>query len=81
MTALDHQSGRHPRPSAAFIRDMLMELRVMSQSINQPMLAYLIEMAMIEASDLADGRATTPQPASRVSAEELARRYMTGELD
>lgn len=78
---LDCRNGRNTQQPASYIRDMLLELRQMAQSIDKPTLAYLIEMAMIEASDLAEGRDTTPAPASRISADELAHRYMTGELE
>jgi len=38
-----------------YIEQMLIELRIMSEKQGAPVLAYLIEMAIIEAGDLADG--------------------------
>ncbi len=48
------QSPMHPNQTFAYIQCMLTELRILSESEDAPMLAYLIEMAIIEANDLAD---------------------------
>ncbi|MEM7301205.1 MAG: hypothetical protein AAF468_08990 [Pseudomonadota bacterium] len=44
-----------PRGTASYITAMLGELRTMSEKENFGVLTYLIEMALIEATDLAHG--------------------------
>ncbi len=39
----------------AYIQSMLTEMRMLSETEDAPMLAYLIEMAIIEADDLVEG--------------------------
>ena len=46
----------------AYIEHMLIELRQMSEKQDAPVLAYLIEMAIIEAKDMADGRINVATP-------------------
>lgn len=52
------QTRRQTLAKAAYVADLLSELRVMSQSENWAMLGYLLEMAMMEAHSLADDRPT-----------------------
>ncbi len=42
-------------PTFSYIKNMLTELRILSENEGAPVLAYLIEMAAIEATDLASG--------------------------
>ncbi len=47
-------SNSTPNQVFSYIEHMLIELRLMSEKENAPVLAYLIEMAIIEARDTAD---------------------------
>jgi len=73
---------------ASYIENMLIELRTMGQKNDCDFLVYLLEMATIEASDIASGKGTAPRKETRViekpepiGAEELASLFMAGELD
>ena len=50
-----------------YIEQMLIEMRIMSEKQNAPVLAYLIEMAIIEASDTMN---TTQNPVASVDEED-----------
>lgn len=74
--------------TAQFIKSMLIELRTMGQASQCDMLVYLLEMAMMEAADIAagkgsQGRRHTPASGKPVAptARQLAALYMTGQLD
>ena len=45
------KSNTKPNQTFAYIEHMLIELRLMSEKQDAPVLAYLIEMAIIEAKD------------------------------
>ncbi len=69
------------KATAAYVETMLAELRSMSQTLNADFLAYLIEMAMVEASEVAKGK---PEPIDAMDSDnsvEMARLYMVGELE
>ncbi len=81
------KSGDTVCATAHYIESMLMELRTMSQSNNCDMLTYLLEMAMIEASDIASGKTSVgrreilvTEEVSKPNAEELAALFMSGDL-
>ena len=65
-----------------FAQTMLLELRQMARRSGCAYLAYLLELSMIEASDLAAGRPPSPvapvsvAPAERPDFEEVLRRIM-----
>ncbi len=66
--------------TVSYIEDMLAELGIMAQKVNKPMLAYLIEMAMVEAADIV---ATGAQPCSaptHASSVETGRFLSNGSL-
>ena len=74
--------------TAAYIKGMLTELRAMGQAIEGDFLVYLIEMAMVEASDIATAKQIQGREYHKVmlkpstpSAEELAALYMAGKLE
>ncbi|MEM8750116.1 MAG: hypothetical protein AAGF28_07430 [Pseudomonadota bacterium] len=79
------------RNIAAYTEAMLSELRTLSSSNNCDFLSYLIEMAMIEASDIASGRKTPgrvetlvpdrSRNPSKLSAEQMASLFMSGDYD
>lgn len=52
MTA---QGSQARREQAAYIESMLIELRSMSLDLRAPVLAYFLEMAMMEAHEMAHG--------------------------
>ncbi len=73
--------------TASYIETMLSELRSMSQGMDADFLGYLIEMAMIEASDIASGKTSTGRVHTQVvekithpDAEQLASLYLSGAL-
>jgi len=70
-----------PAATAVYIERMLAEMRSMSQGMNADFLAYLIEMAMIEAADISSGKTVPGEKANGADAVELARLYMVGELE
>jgi len=81
------KSGDTIGATAHYIETMLMELRTMSQGINTDMLTYLLEMAMVEASDVASGKISAGRTETKVitkagkpDAEELAALFMGGSL-
>ncbi len=81
------QSGDTTCATAHYIETMLMEMRTMSMSNNCDMLTYLLEMAMIEASDIAAGKISAGRQETRVlekstkpNAEDLAALFMSGAL-
>lgn len=81
------QSGDTTCATAHYIETMLMEMRTMSQAHKCDMLTYLLEMAMIEASDIASGKtsmgrqeAPVLEKPSKPNAEELAALFMSGAL-
>jgi RNA polymerase-interacting CarD/CdnL/TRCF family regulator len=49
------QMNMAPNQTFAYLQHMLTELRILSEKEGAPVLAYLIEMAIIEANDLSDG--------------------------
>jgi len=51
---MKNNSNSTPDQVFSYIEHMLIELRLMSEKRNAPVLAYLIEMAIIEARDTAD---------------------------
>ncbi len=59
----------------SYLQHMLTELRIMSEKENATVLAYLIEMAIIEAKDLAEG---IHVPRQEVSSRAVEVQYMTG---
>ncbi len=74
--------------SAGYIENMLVELRTIGQNYDLDFLVYLLEMATIEASDIANGKGTAPRIETKVfkkpqpiGAEEMASLFMAGELD
>ena len=74
--------------TAAYMESTLAELRTMSQQIESDFLVYLLEMAMIEASEISAGKVSTGRSASpvvqrkaRPSADQLAELFMAGELE
>jgi len=77
-------SATTPASSAAYIEHMVGELRLMSIKMDATFLSYLLEMAMIEASDIASGKVVILPESDDVNdmdPEELARRYFSNELD
>lgn len=52
---MDAQPGKRRAETLEYIQSMLGQLRVMATGENHEMLAYLIEMAHIEASDALRG--------------------------
>ena len=72
-----------PGATASYIEHMLEELRVLSNKINAPFLSYLLEMAIMEAHELAEGRVIPAdgEMHTSVTPEELARKYLADELD
>lgn len=74
--------------TADYIYEMLKELRTMSQKIDEDFLVYLLEMASMEASDIANGQGTRARQASYIiekpktpSADELAKLFLEGAYD
>ena len=74
--------------SAGYIENMLVELRTIGQQNELDFLVYLLEMATIEASDIANGKGTAPRKETKVfkkpqpiGPDELASMFMAGELD
>ena len=55
-------SNSTPDQVFSYIEHMLIELRLMSEKENAPVLAYLIEMAIIEARDTADAEQNLVTP-------------------
>lgn len=79
--------GRHMRQieTADYIQSMLLELRAMSRRADLDFLTYALEIALIEASDLAAGKEPkrmptlgpgTQQPRTP-SAEEIVRQVLS----
>jgi len=56
-------SNSTPDQVFSYIEHMLIELRLMSEKENAAVLAYLIEMAIIEARDTADAEQNPVTPA------------------
>jgi hypothetical protein len=54
-------SGRSQREAAAYISDLLLELRHLAQASGLGHLTYLLELAIYEAFEIANRR--TPEPA------------------
>ena len=54
------KSDSKPNQTFAYIEHMLIELRLMSEKQDAPVLAYLIEMAIIEAKDVSNAALTPP---------------------
>lgn len=82
------KSGHTRAATATYISEMLKELRTMGQQIDADFLVYLIEMASIEASDVARGKETGGRVVTAVvekaptpSADELAELFMAGAYD
>ena len=71
-----------------YIRQMLTELRVIASGNDFDFLTYLIEMAVLEANYIAEGRMSAPrretgvqQTTDHPQPEELAKMFMRGELN
>ena len=69
-----------PTQVAEYTQALLLELREMALSSRCTYLAYLLELAVIEASDIANGqtpsRLVQPSPAREPDAEEATRRIL-----
>ena len=81
-------AGTTRAATAHYIEGMLIELRTIGQNIDSDFLVYLLEMAAIEASDIASGKGTGARQETivvdkrkTVGADELASLFMAGELD
>ena len=57
-------SNSTPDQVFSYIEQMLIEMRIMSEKENAPVLAYLIEMAIIEARDTAHTKQKSATTAS-----------------
>lgn len=80
-------SGDTRCATASYIESMLAEMRTLSQNVDSDFLTYLLEMAMIEASDIASGKMSQPRRSTRVAekpramdSEEIAALFMSGAL-
>lgn len=60
---MDTKSNSTPDQVFSYIEHMLIEMRLMSERENAPVLAYLIEMAIIEARDTANAVQKSVTPA------------------
>jgi hypothetical protein len=61
------QHSKRRTETLDYLQSMLEQLRIMAQAEHCDMLAYLIEMACIEASDIARGEASSPVGAARAN--------------
>lgn len=52
---MNNQAEMAPNQTFAYLQHILTELRLLSEKEGAPVLAYLIEMAIIEARDLSEG--------------------------
>lgn len=71
-------AGRHHKArqeQAAYIESMIVELRSMSLDLEAPVLAYFLEMAMIEAHEMAQEIQVDPSDVDE-GIEARAERYM-----
>lgn len=48
---MDNEIASNKKETVSYIKNMLRELRTVSESVNCGMLCYLIEMAYVEASE------------------------------
>ncbi|MEM9677220.1 MAG: hypothetical protein AAF890_04105 [Pseudomonadota bacterium] len=85
---VDQTNTDRSAATAAYMADMLSELRAMGQREDWPMLVYLLEMAIVEAHAInnngagsfpKDEQETVLVPDAR--AQMLAERFLAGELD
>ena len=82
------KSGQTRTATALYMEEMLRELRTMGQQMDCDFLVYLLEMAAMEASDIANGAGSKSRQASYVvdkpqtlSAEELSQKFFEGAYD
>ena len=86
--SMDEAQRAMRRHTADYIETMSAELIGLSRTARLDFLTYLLEMVMIEASAAREGNVSTgpgegvePAPSPRLSAEQLAARYLAGEID
>ncbi|EFL90188.1 hypothetical protein [Ahrensia sp. R2A130] len=88
QTKTRSQGQTDAQATGEYVRQMLTELRMIANAKDLDFLTYLIEMALLEANDIAEGRMTPPRRETVVpevsdtpQAVELAKMFMRGELN